>query len=80
MCTRATIKVVNHHWQEYQHQYAREKQPNRLVDVVGEPRVRITIIGDVAIGRNIARTNIIAATMTRDLRSIWQKQDLKYHT
>jgi hypothetical protein len=45
---RATIKVVNHHRQEYQHQYAREKKSNNLVDVAREPRLEITIVEDVA--------------------------------
>jgi hypothetical protein len=71
---RTTIDIVNHHRQEYQHQYAREKQPNSPIDVVGEPRVRITIAEDVAVRTNIARTNILAATMTRDPRSIRQSK------
>jgi hypothetical protein len=57
--------IVNHHQQEYQHQYAREK--HRLV---GEPRVQITIVEDVAAGTNIARTILLATTMRKYPRSI----------
>jgi hypothetical protein len=72
-CTRAIIKVVNHHRQEYQHQYGMEKQPNNPVDIVGEPRVQITIVEDATV-KNIARTNILMATMKKDPRSIWQSK------
>jgi hypothetical protein len=38
-----------------------------LVDVAGNPRVRITIVEDVTDGTKIVRTNIIAATMRKIL-------------
>jgi hypothetical protein len=41
-----------------------------LANIVGKPRVRITIIENVAVWTNIARTNILAATMRKDPRSI----------
>jgi hypothetical protein len=49
----------------YQHQYSREKRSNSLVDAAGEPSVRITIVGDVAAGINIARIILLVATMRK---------------
>jgi hypothetical protein len=43
----------------------REKQPNNLVDVIGEPRVRITIVRDVPAGKNIARIILLVATIKK---------------
>jgi hypothetical protein len=40
------------------------------VDVAGEPRVRITIVEDVAAGINITRIILLAATMRKYPRSI----------
>jgi hypothetical protein len=42
-----------------------------LVNIVGEPRVRITIIEDVEAGTNIARIIFLAPTKRKDPRSIW---------
>jgi hypothetical protein len=53
---------------------AREKKLNNLVDIVGKPRVQITIIEDVAAGTNIARTTLLAATMKKSLRLIWRSK------
>jgi hypothetical protein len=66
----AFIKVINEHQQEceYEHRYNREKQPNRLV--IGEPRVRYTIIEDVAAETNIDRIILLAATMRKYLKTI----------
>jgi hypothetical protein len=41
-----------------------------MVNVVGEPRIRIAIVEDVAIGKNIARTNLLVTTMRKNLKSI----------
>jgi hypothetical protein len=41
-----------------------------LVDISGNPTVRITIVEDVAAGINIVRINIFAATMRKYPRSI----------
>jgi hypothetical protein len=43
----------------------KKKQPNNLVNIVGEPRVRISIVDDVAAGTNIATTIVLAATMKK---------------
>jgi hypothetical protein len=72
--------VVNQHLQEYEHQYAREKQPNNMVDVVVEPKVRITIVDDVAVGTNIERTSLLAATVRKKSKIDLVKQDMKAHT
>jgi hypothetical protein len=48
-----------------------------LVDVAGESRVRITIVKDVAAGKiiaRIARIILLAATMRKDPRSVWQSK------
>jgi hypothetical protein len=42
-----------------------------LVDVIGEPKVRITIVGDVAARTNIESKNLLAATMRKDPKPIW---------
>jgi hypothetical protein len=73
----ATIVVVNHHWQEYQHHYAWEKQHNGLVNIGGEPRVRITIVEDVAVGTNIVRITLLAATRRNNPKPIWRSKILK---
>jgi hypothetical protein len=80
MCTRATIKVVNHHQQEYQHQYAREKQSNSLIDVVGEPKVRITIVEDVAAGTKYCKDKHPRDNHDKRSKIDLAKQDLKDHT
>jgi hypothetical protein len=49
-----------------QHHYAREKQQNSLVNVAGNPRVRTTIVEDIAVGTNFATTNILAEIMRKD--------------
>jgi hypothetical protein len=74
MYMRTTIEVVNHYRQYYQYQYASEKQPNSLVNIVGEPRVWITIAENIVIETNIARTNILAATIRKYPRSIRQSK------
>jgi hypothetical protein len=56
-----TIKAIIQHGQEYQHQYFREEKPNSLVNIAGKPRVRITIVEDVAVGTNIVRITLLAA-------------------
>jgi hypothetical protein len=61
------------HRQEYQHQYSREEKPNSLVNVAGEPKVRITIVKDVAAGINIARITLLAATRRKNPKLIWRK-------
>jgi hypothetical protein len=71
MCTPTSIKIVCHHRQEYQHQYAREKKPNSLVNVVGEPRVRITINEDVAPMTNITQIILLTA-IKKEPKSIWE--------
>jgi hypothetical protein len=48
------------------------KNRSGFVDVDGEPRVRITIIEDVATGTKTARIILLAATMRKDPRSIWR--------
>jgi hypothetical protein len=61
VCTHIDIEIVNHHRQKYQHQYAKEKQPNSviddagepMVDVTREPRIQIVIVEDLATGINI---------------------------
>jgi hypothetical protein len=55
-CTDTTIKIINHHHQKCQHKYAKEKQPNSLVDIAREHRVQITIVEDIVAEINIART------------------------
>jgi hypothetical protein len=42
-----------------------------MVDIAGKPRVRITIVGNIATGINVARTNILEATMRIDPKLIW---------
>jgi hypothetical protein len=54
----------------YQHQYSREEKPNSLVNIAGKPRVRITIVEDVAIGTNIARKTLLAATRRNNPKPI----------
>jgi hypothetical protein len=53
----------------YQHQYFREKRPNSVVDVAGEPSIRITIVEDVAAGTNIERIILLAAIMKKTPKS-----------
>jgi hypothetical protein len=77
MCTHATIKAIIQHRQEYQHQYSRKEKPNSLVNVAGKPRVRITIAEDVAVGINIARITLLAATRRNNPKPIWQSKILK---
>jgi hypothetical protein len=45
-----------------------------LVDIAGESRVQITIVEDVAAGKIIARIILLAATMRKDPRSMWQSK------
>jgi hypothetical protein len=45
-----------------------------LITVVGESRVRITIVEDVAAGKNTARIILLAATKRKDPKSIWQSK------
>jgi type IV secretory pathway component VirB8 len=66
----ATIKAIIPHWQEYQHQYSREEKPNSLVNIAGKPRVRITIIKEVAVGTNIARITLLATTRRNNPKPI----------
>jgi hypothetical protein len=66
----ATIKTIIPHRQEYQHQYFREEKPNSLVNVAGKPIVRITIVEDVAVGTNIARITLLAATRRKNPKPI----------
>jgi hypothetical protein len=58
--------------QEYQNQYSREEKPNSLIDVAREPRIRITIVEDVAVGTNIARITLLAATRRKNPKPIWR--------
>jgi hypothetical protein len=51
-----------------------------LIDVVGESRVRITIVEDVAAGTNTARIILSAATKMKRSKIDLAKQDLKDHT
>jgi hypothetical protein len=76
-CTHATIKAIIPHRQEYQHQYSREEKPNSLVNVAGKPIVRITIVEDVAVGTNIARITLLAATRRNNPKPIWRSKILK---
>jgi hypothetical protein len=69
-CTHATIKAIILHRQEYQHQYSREEKPNSLVNVAEKPIVRITIVEDVAVGTNIVRITLLAATMRNNPKPI----------
>jgi hypothetical protein len=73
----ATIKTIIPHGQEYQHQYSREEKPNSLVNVAGKSRVRITIVEDVAVGTNIARITLLAATRRNNPKPIWRSKILK---
>jgi hypothetical protein len=65
------------HRQEYQHKYFREEKLNSLVNVAEKPSVRITIVEDVAVGTNIARITILAATKRNNLKPIWESKILK---
>jgi hypothetical protein len=51
-----------------------EDKPNSLIDVAGEPRVRINVIEDVAVGVDIARINLLVATNKNHPRSIRQSK------
>jgi hypothetical protein len=51
--------------------YSREEKPNSLVDVAGEPKVRITIVEDVGAETNIARITLLAATRRKNPKLIW---------
>jgi hypothetical protein len=73
----ATIKAIIPHQQEYQHQYSREEKPNNLVNIAGKPSVRITIVEDVAVGTNIARIILLAATRRNNPKPIWRSKILK---
>jgi hypothetical protein len=70
----AAIRVIIQHRQEYQHRYSREDEPDSLVNVVGESRIRITIVEDVAAGIDIARTNILVTTNKIHSRLIRQSK------
>jgi hypothetical protein len=65
-----TIKAIIPHRQEYQHRYSREEKPNSLINVTEKPRVRITIVEDVAVGTN-ARITLIASTRRNNPKPIW---------
>jgi hypothetical protein len=45
-----------------------------LIDVAGESRVRITIVEDVAGRKIIARIILLAVTIRKDPRLIWQRK------
>jgi hypothetical protein len=45
-----------------------------LINVVGESRVRITIVEDVAAGTNTVRITLLAATKRKDPKSIWRSK------
>jgi hypothetical protein len=62
--------VVIQHRQEYHHQYPREDEPDSLVDIASEPRVRITFDKDVAARIDIARKNLLTTTNENHPRSI----------
>jgi hypothetical protein len=49
---------------------ANVKEPNSLIDITRELRVRITITVDIEVRTNIMRANIVAATMKKDPKSI----------
>jgi hypothetical protein len=66
--------MLGHH---NQHQYSREEKPNNLVNVAGKPRVQITIVEDVAVGTNIARITLLAATRRNNPKLIWRSKILK---
>jgi hypothetical protein len=69
-CTHATIKAIIPHQQEYQHQYFREEKPNSLINVAGKPRVRITIVEEVAVEIYIARITLLAAIRKNNSKPI----------
>jgi hypothetical protein len=52
----------------------REEKPNSLVDIAGEPKVRITIVEDVAAGTNIASITLLVATRRKNLKLIWRSK------
>jgi hypothetical protein len=43
-------------------------------DVAGEPKVRTIIVGDVAARTNIARTNLLTATVRIYPKLIWRSE------
>jgi hypothetical protein len=45
-----------------------------MVDVAGKPRVRITIVDNISTGINVARTNLLEATMRIDPKLIWRSK------
>jgi hypothetical protein len=45
-----------------------------LIDVAGESRIQITIVEDVAAGKIIARIILLAVTIRKDPRSVWQSK------
>jgi hypothetical protein len=45
-----------------------------MVDVAGEPSIRITIVEDVAAGANIARIILLVATMRKTPKSTWRSK------
>jgi hypothetical protein len=47
-----------------------KKQPNIMIDIVGEPRERITIVENVGAWTNNARTILLAGTMRKSPKSI----------
>jgi hypothetical protein len=58
------------HRQEFQHEYSRKEKPNSLVYVAREPKVRITIVEDVAAGTNITRITLLTATRRKNPKLI----------
>jgi hypothetical protein len=71
---RATITVVIQLWQEYKHQCFREDEPDKLIDVAGESRVRITAVEDVAARIDIAMKNLLTTTNKNLPKSIRQSK------
>jgi hypothetical protein len=45
-----------------------------MVDIVGEPRVRFTIVEDIAVRIDIARTNLLTTTNKNHPRLIQQSK------
>jgi hypothetical protein len=47
-----------------------EEIPNILINIAGKPRIQTTIVKDVAVGTNIARITLLAATKRNNPKSI----------
>ena len=50
-----------------------------MIDVANEPRVLISIVGDIAAETNISRIVLLMATMRIKSKIIWAKPDVKDH-